>query len=70
VSGREVIKILKKIGYEPTRQKGSHIILVKETSGSKRALIVPDHKEVDLGTLVEIIRQAGLKRDEFMKLLK
>lgn len=70
LSGREVIKILKKIGYEPTRQRGSHIILVKETSESKRALVVPDHKEVDPGTLIEIIRQAGLKRDEFMKLLK
>jgi len=70
LSGREVIKILNKIGYEPTRQKGSHIILVKKTSGSKTALVVPDHKEVDPGTLIEIIRQAGLKRDDFIKLLK
>lgn len=70
LSGREVIKILNKIGYEPTRQKGSHIILVKKTSESKTALVVPDHKEVDPGTLIEIIRQAGLKRDEFIKLLK
>lgn len=70
LSGREVVKMLKKIGYEPTRQRGSHIILVKETSESKRALVVPDHKEVDPGTLIEIIRQAGLKRDEFMKLLR
>jgi predicted RNA binding protein YcfA (HicA-like mRNA interferase family) len=70
LSGREVVKILNKIGYEPTRQKGSHIILVKKTSESKTALVVPDHKEVDPGTLIEIIRQAGLKRDEFMKLLK
>ncbi len=70
LSGREVIKILNKIGYEPTRQKGSHIILVKKTSDLKTALVVPDHKEVDPGTLIEIIRQAGLKRDEFIKLLK
>jgi len=70
MSGREVIKILNKIGYEPIRQKGSHIILVKKTSDSKTALVVPDHKEVDPGTLIEIIRQAGLKRDEFIKLLK
>jgi predicted RNA binding protein YcfA (HicA-like mRNA interferase family) len=32
--------------------------------------VVPDHKEIDKGTLVEIIRQAGLKREEFFKLLK
>jgi predicted RNA binding protein YcfA (HicA-like mRNA interferase family) len=70
LSGREIIKVLKQIGFEPARQRGSHIILVKETSDSKTALVVPDHKEVDPGTLIEIIRQAGLKRDEFMKLLK
>jgi predicted RNA binding protein YcfA (HicA-like mRNA interferase family) len=69
LSGREVIKILKKIGFETVRQKGSHIVLVKKTSDSKRAVVVPNHKEIDPGTLIEIIRQAGLKRDEFEKLL-
>lgn len=69
LSGREVIKILKKIGFEPARQKGSHIVLVKMIPGSKRAVVVPNHKEIDPGTLLEIIRQAGLKRDEFEKLM-
>ena len=69
LSGREVIKILKKIGFEPARQKGSHIVLVKMTSDSKMAVVVPNHKEIDPGTLLEIIRQAGLKRDEFEKLM-
>ncbi len=36
LSGREVIKILKKIGFEPARQKGSHIVLIKMASDSKR----------------------------------
>ena len=69
LSGREVIKILKKIGFEEKRQKGSHIILVKDAEEGKRAVVVPNHKEIDKGTLLEIIRQAGLKRDEFLKLL-
>ena len=69
LSGREVIKALKKVGYEEKRQKGSHIILVKETAEGKRAVVVPNHKEVDKGTLIEIIRQAGLKREEFLKLI-
>jgi len=69
LSGREVIKILSKIGFAEKRQKGSHVILIKETEGSKKALVVPLHKEVDPGTLLEIIRQAGLKREEFEKLL-
>jgi predicted RNA binding protein YcfA (HicA-like mRNA interferase family) len=64
-----LIKILKKIGFEPVRQKGSHIVLVNNNDGSKRAVVVPNHKEVDPGTLLEIIRQAGLKRNDFEKLL-
>ena len=70
LSGREVIKILKKAGWTPARQKGSHIILVKHTSEGKKGVVVPNHKEVDVGTLSEIIRQAGLTRKEFLKLMK
>jgi predicted RNA binding protein YcfA (HicA-like mRNA interferase family) len=69
LSGREVIKALKKAGFEERRQKGSHIILVKELAGGRKAVIVPNHREVDIGTLIEILRQAGLKRDEFLELL-
>lgn len=68
LSGHETAKILSKAGFEIRRQKGSHIILVKETSESKRAVVVPNHPEIDRGTLVEIIRQVGLKREEFLKL--
>jgi len=69
LSGHDLIKILKKIGFEPVRQKGSHIVLVNNSGGSRRAIVVPNHKEIDPGTLIEIIRQAGLKRDDFEKLL-
>ena len=70
LSGHEVIKILSKSGYRIARQKGSHIILVKETERGKRGVVVPNHKEIDKGTLLEIIRQAGLSREEFMELNK
>ena len=69
LSGHELIKILKKIGFEPVRHKGSHIVLVNNSAGSKRAVVVPNHKEIDPGTLLEIIRQAGLKRNDFEKLI-
>lgn len=70
LSGQEVIKILSKVGYRISRQKGSHIILVRENETGKRSVVVPNHREIDKGTLLEIIRQAGLKRDEFLKLVK
>jgi len=70
LSGREVIKALLKTGFKEARQKGSHIILIKQSTKGKKALVVPNHKEIDKGTLLEIIRQAELTRDEFFKLLK
>lgn len=69
LSGKSVIKALSKVGFREARQKGSHIILVKESDGIKKAVVVPNHREIDKGTLLEIIRQAGLKREEFLKLL-
>lgn len=69
LSGKEVIKALSKVGFVSARQKGSHVIMLKETSQGKISLVVPIHKEIDKGTLLEIIRQSKLTRDEFLKLL-
>lgn len=69
LSGKEVIKLLSKADFTLVRQKGSHIIMKKQTSEEIRTVVVPNHKEIDTGTLVEIIRQAGLTRDEFLNLL-
>jgi len=68
LSGKEVVKMLGQIGFQPVRQKGSHIILKKETPAGQKAVVVPNHKEIDRGTLLEIIRQAGLKKEEFLQL--
>jgi predicted RNA binding protein YcfA (HicA-like mRNA interferase family) len=70
LSGHKLIQILGKIGFVPARQAGSHVVLVKTDQTGKHAVVVPNHKEIDKGTLVEIIRQAGLKREEFIKLVK
>lgn len=69
LSGKEVIKTLSKVGFSIARQKGSHIILTKQTNEGKRGVVVPNHKEIDKGTLLEIIRQAGLKKEEFLELV-
>ncbi len=47
LSGRDVIKALKKSGFEEKRQKGSHIILVRIVNGIKKGLVVPNHNEID-----------------------
>jgi predicted RNA binding protein YcfA (HicA-like mRNA interferase family) len=67
ISGRECIKALEKIGFYFKRQEGSHIILRRDNPFCQ--VVVPEHKELDRGTLRAIIRQANLSVDEFVKLL-
>jgi predicted RNA binding protein YcfA (HicA-like mRNA interferase family) len=69
VSGRDVIKALTKVGWEQRRTSGSHSILIKFIDNQKIAVVVPLHKEIDKGTLIEIVRQTRLKRDEFLRFL-
>ena len=69
LSGKDVIKALTKVGFQIARQKGSHVILIKITEQSKKGVVVPNHKEIDKGTLLEIIRQTGMTREEFLKLI-
>ncbi len=66
LSGKEVIKIIVRIGFTPTRQKGSHVILKNKCN---KIFVIPLHEEIDRGTLLEIIRQAGLKREDFLRLV-
>ena len=68
LSGREVVKIFGTLGWEVARQKGSHIILVKE--GHIATLSVPDYKEVAKGTLRKLITRAGITVEEFMEAMK
>lgn len=67
VSGRESAKALAKKGFYLKRQHGSHMILRRDSPFAQ--LVVPDHKELDRGTLRAIIRQAGLSVEEFAALL-
>ena len=69
LSGSEVIKVLTKAGFKVARRKGNHVILVKFIDERKIGVVVPDHKEIDKGTLLEIIRQARLKKEEFLELV-
>ena len=66
VSGEKVIKALVKAGWSVERQRGSHVVLYKESTG---ILVVPLHRELDRGTLRAIIKQSGMSKDEFLKLL-
>jgi predicted RNA binding protein YcfA (HicA-like mRNA interferase family) len=60
MSGREVIAVFQRFGFEVCSQKGSHVKLRRvDARGEKQTLTVPDHRELDTGTLRAIIRQAS-----------
>jgi predicted RNA binding protein YcfA (HicA-like mRNA interferase family) len=67
ISGGDCVKALGKIGFEVYRQRGSHIVMVRKSPPSQTT--IPNHKELDRGTLRAIIRQAGLTVEEFTALL-
>ena len=67
ISGRECVKALQKIGLYQKHQVGSHIVMRRDQPFAQT--VVPDHKELDRGTLRAIIRQVGLSVEEFAKLL-
>jgi len=67
LSGRDVLKAFEKAGGQKVRQRGSHMVLIK--NGSNVTLSVPDHREVARGTLRSLIRNSGMTVDEFIDLL-
>jgi len=66
LSGREVVRVFGRAGWQLARQRGSHMILVR--GGSMVTLSVPDHREVARGTLRSLIRSSGMTVDKFVAL--
>ena len=64
LSGRKVVRAFENLGWQVARQRGSHIVMVKE--GEMATLSVPDHKEVAKGMLRSLIRNAGMTVEEFI----
>lgn len=66
---QKILKVLQKNGFVIISQKGSHIKLSKKTGGRNFIAIVPNHKEIAFGTFNSILKQAGMTKAEFEKLL-
>jgi len=59
LSGPDVLQILRDFGFEQYSQRGSHVKVRRLIAGQAQTLTVPNHKEIDRGTLQAIIRQAS-----------
>lgn len=66
VSGTEAIRALQRLGFVVIRQRGSHIILRRGSQGC----VVPNHREIKVGTLVGVLKQAGVSADDFINAVK
>ncbi|MEA2081480.1 MAG: type II toxin-antitoxin system HicA family toxin [Elusimicrobiota bacterium] len=67
LSGAKLIKILGRMGYYIRGQEGSHIHLRHPW---RKSLTVPNHKIIARGTFRFIIKETGMSKNEFLKLLK
>ncbi len=69
VSGEEAIRALERLGFKRVRERGSHVILKKETAQGSIGCVVPLHRELAIGTLRGILQQAKVLAEEFMEKL-
>jgi predicted RNA binding protein YcfA (HicA-like mRNA interferase family) len=68
LSATKVVKALKRTGFKIERQSGSHIHLWHK---ERRILVtVPNHKELAKGTLIAIIKQSKMDREEFLSFIR
>jgi predicted RNA binding protein YcfA (HicA-like mRNA interferase family) len=67
ISGREAVRAFERAGWQVVGQVGSHVVMIKP--GLRVNLSIPQHKELSVGTLRALIRNAGLTVEEFLDLL-
>ena len=67
VSGEEAVRALERLGFARIRQRGSHVVLNRQTPEGEVGCVVALHRELAIGTLRGILRQAKVTPDEFME---
>lgn len=70
ISGEDAIRALERLGFVPVRQRGSHVVLKKQTPEGAVGCVVPLHRELAIGTLRGILRQARVTPEEFLAQLE
>jgi predicted RNA binding protein YcfA (HicA-like mRNA interferase family) len=65
LSGADLVKALERLGFQKVRQTGSHLVLRKGSVGC----VVPKHRELKVGTVNGILKQAGISAEELRDVL-
>lgn len=66
ISSREAILALERLGFEQIRQTGSHVVMKRLTEEGEIGCVVPVHRELKIGTLNGILKQAKVRVEEFI----
>jgi predicted RNA binding protein YcfA (HicA-like mRNA interferase family) len=69
VSGQEAVRALERLGFASVRQRGAHVVLKRQTPEGEIGCVVPLHRELAIGTLRGILKQARVTPEEFMEKL-
>jgi len=69
ISGREVVRVLGKIGFVIVGRKGSHVRMKRRRGSEILIVIIPMHRELAKGTLRSILRQANMTVEDLSRLL-
>lgn len=69
ISGEQAIRALERLGFVAVRQRGSHVILRKDTEAGALGCSVPLHKELAVGTLRGILKLAQVSTEDFLESL-
>jgi len=66
LSGQDLVKVLLRVGFVVSRQRGTHIVLRRDSPYAR--VVVPDHKRVRPGTLRQILNEAGVTVEQLLEL--
>ncbi len=67
LSGNEAMGVFLRMGFVKVRQRGSHVVLKKQTFDGKVGCVLPLHKELAVGTLAGALKQAKVSQDDFLR---
>lgn len=67
ISGRELCKLLEKIGFEKIHGRGSHMRF-KHTDGRRTVVPIHGNEELGPGLLAAILKQVGLTKEDIEKM--
>ena len=66
ISSKEAIRALERLGFDQVRQTGSHVVMKQETEDGEIGCVVPLHRELKIGTLSSILKQAQISIEELI----